>query len=452
MAFIALAGFTSCDPQESDDHSLGGFDISQDALAWTVSEVPDAKNPNKVTVTFTNTSQEIAGVKYYVTTDGKKMVEFPVGASTEVQIKKNGTYQAILYAIGRGDQKNLVWTKNVDWFPDVVEDKQFLGFTNGENLLAEWNPAEITTWFSGPDDWSGMAAPDVDGDVKTGISFTMNGAGSDQWKAQVHLNGNGPTLSAGKTYDFSIAIISTADNEAGVTVKPQKDGDDNTYLSAERHPIKAGVNVITLSDKAGFDGPFKLALDFAGLPEGAEVMVKNIFLSEHNEANVAAEGEATWAFDASSDANLLKGQDFGADFRFWFADGSWTQIGDPEFDGDPSAFSVVIPEGMGGDQWQGQIHMPFDEVNLSAGKNYNFSVVVIADNDVPGLTVKPQNDADDNAFLDDGRHEVKANVPTAIVLEAKPGFDGKFRLCLDLGGTAAGTKVQFLGAYLGESK
>ena len=452
MAFIALAGFTSCDPQESDDHSLGGFDISQDALAWNITEVADERNPNIKTYTFTNASQELAGVNYFISTDGKKMEEFPVGASTEIVVKKNGTYEATLYAIGRGDQKNLVWTKVADWFPEVSdEDNQWLGFTNGENLLAEWAP-EITTWFSGPDNWDGMAAPDVDGDVQSGISFTMNGAGTDQWKAQVHLNGNGPTLSAGKTYDFSVAIFSTADNEAGVTVKPQMDGDDNTYLSDARHPIKAGVNVITLSDVAGFDGPFKIAFDFAGLPEGAEVVIKKIFLTEHNEANVAAENDATWAFDASSDANLLKGQDFGADFRFWFADGSWTQIGDPEFDGDPSAFSVVIPEGMGGDQWQGQIHMPFDEVNLSASKNYNFSIVVLADNDVPGLTVKPQNDANDDSHLDDGRHEVKANVPTAIVLEAKPGFDGKFRLCLDLGGTAAGTKVQFLGAYLGESK
>jgi hypothetical protein len=105
---------------------------------------------------------------------------------------------------------------------------------------------------------------------------------------------------------------------------------------------------------------------------------------------------------------------------------------------------------MGGDQWQGQKHITFDNVTLSASKNYNFSIVVIADNNVPGLTVKPQNDGDDNQFLSADRHAIAANVPTAIVLTGCPGFDGKFRLCLDFGGTPAGTNVKILNMYVSE--
>ena len=148
---------------------------------------------------------------------------------------------------------------------------------------------------------------------------------------------------------------------------------------------------------------------------------------------------------------MLKDQPFGADFRFWFADGGWGQIADPEHEGDStSEFSLIIPNGIGGDQWQGQVHIPFDNVKLSAGKKYNFSIVVIADQNIPGLTVKPQNDADDNSFLSADRHAVAANVPTAIVLTSREGFDGKFRLCLDFGGTPAGTNVTILDMYLAE--
>ena len=156
-------------------------------------------------------------------------------------------------------------------------------------------------------------------------------------------------------------------------------------------------------------------------------------------------------FDYQDSKNLLNGQAFGNDFRFWFADSGWSQIADPAYEGDNAAyFSVTIPDGMGGDQWQGQTHIPFDNVTLSAGKRYNFSIVVIADNAVPGLTVKPQNDGDDNQFLSADRHAIAANVPTAIVLTGCPGFDGKFRLCLDFAGTPAGTNVKILNMYVSE--
>ena len=228
------------------------------------------------------------------------------------------------------------------------------------------------------------------------------------------------------------------------TVKPQKDGDDGVYFTADQFALHKGVNVIALSDVAGFDGQFKIALDFAGAPVGTEFTVSRVFLSEHNDANIAP-------FDYQDSKNLLNGQTFGNDFRFWFADGGWSQIADPAYEGDNAAyFSVTIPDGMGGDQWQGQVHIPFDNVTLSAGKNYNFSIVVIADNNVPGLTVKPQNDADDNQFLSADRHAIAANVPTAIVLTGCPGFDGKFRLCLDFGGTPAGTNVKILDMYVSE--
>ena len=380
-------GFTSCSPQDSDSHSLGGSPVETSALSISANVSADETGQENV-VTVTNASKAQGGVRYYISLDGKSLVETPAGGSITQIVKKKGEYTAQLYAFSACDQQMISTSYSIaeNWKDPSASDEPegWMGFTAGTNLLAEWQP-DNNYWFS-PSDWSGGLDPGFDGDIHSGLNFTIPAnTGSDQWQAQVHIEHNGPTLSAGKNYDFSV-----------------------------------------------------------GAPIGTAFTVERVFLSEHNDANVAP-------FDYDSSKNMLKDQPFGADFRFWFADGGWGQIADPEHDGDStSEFSLTIPNGIGGDQWQGQVHIPFDNVKLSAGKKYNFSIVVIADNNIPGLTVKPQNDADDNSFLSADRHAVAANVPTAIVLTSREGFDGKFRLCLDFGGTPAGTNVTILDMYLAE--
>ena len=438
-------GFTSCSPMDSDDHSLGGSPVDPSSLSVSANVSADETGQMNL-VTVTNASNAQSDVRYFLCLDGKTLIETSAGASLTQIVKKKGEYTAQLYAFSACDQQVIStnFTIEKDWIdPNApAEPEGWMGFTNGTDLLADWQP-EYSHWFS-PSDWSGGLDPGLNGDIHSGLTFTIpEGTGSDQWQAQVHIQQNGPTLSAGKNYDFSIAIVSGADN-VKATVKPQKDGDDGVYFTADQFALHKGVNVIALSDVAGFDGQFKIALDFAGAPVGTEFTVSRVFLSEHDDANMAP-------FDYQDSKNLLKGQPFGNDFRFWFADGGWSQIADPAYEGDNAAyFSVTIPDGMGGDQWQGQTHIPFDNVTLSAGKRYNFSIVVIADNAVPGLTVKPQNDGDDNQFLSADRHAIAANVPTAIVLTGCPGFDGKFRLCLDFAGTPAGTNVKILDMYVSE--
>ena len=441
IACLALAGFTSCDPQESDDHSLGGSVISQDALSLGVSQNDEAR---QTTFTLTNNSQQLSGVTYYISTNGAKLSEFPVGATTDIVVKSNGPVAATLYAFSGCDQKDLVWTKDVDWF-NAASDDQWLGFTEGTDLLDSWNPAN-NYWFS-PGDWSGGLNPGIDGDIHSGLNFTIpEGTGDGQWQAQIHIENNGPTLSAGKTYDFSVAIESSADMAGdGVTVKPQKEGDDDTFFSADRHPIKKGLNVISLANCAGFDGQFKLALDFAGAPVGTKITIRRVYLTEHNAANVSGD---TWAFDFKSDANIL--QEATMSPEYWFSPGDWSGgLVPPVYEGNAELFEVTVPEGMGGDQWQGQIHLHFRDVNVSSSKKWDFSVVVLADHDIPGLTMKPQQTDNDDVYFDASRYDVTANVAQSFTYTEQDGFDSGFQLCMDVAGAPAGTKVKIMGIYLG---
>lgn len=443
IACLALAGFTSCNPQDNDDHSLGGVKIPQEALSWNVTQTDEAK---QTTFTLTNNSQQLQGVTYYLSTNGTKLTEFPVGASTSITVKSNGTVAAFLYAFSGCDQKMLTWSKDVDWFT-ADENLQWLGFTEGNDLLEDWKP-EYSSWFS-PSDWSGGLDPGLDGDIHSGLNFVIPAnTGSDQWQAQVHLNGNGPRLSSGKTYDFSIAIESSADFAGdGVTVKPQMDGDDNTFLSADRHKVKKGLNVISLASCAGFDGPFKLALDFAGAPIGTKITVKRVFLTEHNAANATGD---TWAFDYKNDANILKEATFNPEF--WFSPSDWSGGLNPQAEGTAELFELIVPAGMGSDQWQGQMHLRFPDAKVSSSKKWDFSVVVVADHDIPGMTVKPQQNDNDDVFFAADRHDMFANAPKSFVYTEQDGFNSGFQLCLDVAGAPAGTKIKVYGIYLGEHK
>ena len=76
---MAIMGISSCAPMDSDDHSLGGSVVSQDALSLTVSEGADN------TYTITNSSQDQEDIRYFISTEGKKLEEFAVGASITCQ-------------------------------------------------------------------------------------------------------------------------------------------------------------------------------------------------------------------------------------------------------------------------------------------------------------------------------------------------------------------------------
>ena len=273
------------------------------------------------------------------------------------------------------------------------ENLQWLGFTEGNDLLEDWKP-EYSSWFS-PSDWSGGLDPGLDGDIHSGLNFVIPAnTGSDQWQAQVHLNGNGPRLSSGKTYDFSIAIESSADFAGdGVTVKPQMDGDDNTFLSADRHKVKKGLNVIS---------------------------------------------------------HILKEATFNPEF--WFSPSDWSGGLNPQAEGTAELFELIVPAGMGSDQWQGQMHLRFHDAKVSASKKWDFSVVVVADHDIPGMTVKPQQNDNDDVFFAADRHDMFANVPKSFVYTEQDGFNSGFQLCLDVAGAPAGTKIKVYGIYLGEHK
>ena len=321
----------------------------------------------------------------------------------------------------------------------------FTGFAEGENLLANWNP-EMSFWFAN-DGWSQIDDPAHSGSLTTedGFAFTMNATGSSQWQAQIHFNKgeNSPLLSADKTYDFSIVIESSADNVM-VTMKPQMDGNDDVYLTASQYPLHKGINVIALSDVAGFDGNFKIATDFAGAPEGTEFVIRNVFLAEHNDANVIP-------FDYNAANNAWKAVDAAQSFNmsFWWADNGWGQIANPDFSVEDKSngakiYTIVASDGVGGSEWQAQNAFNTTDLSVSATDLVDFSCVVICNQDTRATIKLCQTDDDDNSLIYKNDIHLKAGVAQVLKFtdtQLAKGTDAPaVKLIFDLGGIPAGAE------------
>ena len=301
----------------------------------------------------------------------------------------------------------------------------------------------MSYWFAN-DGWGQIDNPATSGDIQSGFTFTIpEGMGSSQWQGQVHFNKgqNSPTLSAGKTYDFSIVIVSPVD-DVKATVKPQKDGDDGTFFTEAQFPLHKGVNVITVADAAGFDGEFKIATDFAGAPAGVEFTVRNVFLAEHNADNVAP-------FEYGSANNAWKDVDANQDFEmsFWWANDGWGQIANPEFfvedkSNGGKVYNIVASDGVGSSEWQAQNAFNTRGLAVSASELVDFSCVVMSTCDQRATIKLCQTDDDDNSLIYDGGIQLKAGQTKVLRFEncqlAKGSDAAAVKLIFDLGSIQSG--------------
>ena len=323
------------------------------------------------------------------------------------------------------------------------EDKPVMdwNYESGANLWKAVDDgtvaSEFAYWFA-DDSWSQIASPEC---VHNGDTYELtmpDGIGGSQWQGQFHIDTK-LTASASKAYNFYCVVEADADC-AGITFK-LTDGGDSNFLLEERIPVKADEPLIVkregLTLKEGADADvLRMFFDFGGTPAGTHVKISKIYLEEAVVLN----------YDDPS--NLWKGVDDGSvnsTFAYWFADDSWTELGNqPVATRNGDTVELTLPDGMGGSQWQGQFHIDTD-LTAKADKEYHFQVVVIADADCPGVTIKLTDSGDSNFFCE-GRHDIKADEPYTFTLKnakLKDGADASaLRLFFDFGGSTPGTKVK----------
>ena len=298
--------------------------------------------------------------------------------------------------------------------------------------------ADFGYWFA-DDSWGELPNQPVashDGDA---YELTLpEGMGGSQWQGQFHIDTK-LTASAAKNYNFYF-VMETDNDCPGVTVKLTDSGDSNFFCEG-RHDVKGDEPFIFKLEgatlKEGVDATaIRLFFDFGGSPAGTHVKISKIYFEE----------AVSLKYDDAD--NLWKGVDDGSvasEFGYWFADDSWGELpNQPVATHNGDTYEITIPEGMGGSQWQGQFHID-TKLTASAAKQYHFQLVMEADDNCPGVTIK-LTDAGDSNFFCEGRHDIKADEPYVYTLKnatLKDGTDADaIRLFFDFGGSPVGAHVK----------
>lgn len=159
-------------------------------------------------------------------------------------------------------------------------------------------------------------------------------------------------------------------------------------------------------------------------------------------------------FDVDVPGNFWKSA--SVSMTYWYSPSDWSGGLNPETETlENNGLKVVIPEGIGGNEWQGQTVFHTD-IPMSASKTYDFCVTVEADQDIPAMTFKlawEGNDNDHAAFYVND-FTVEAGEPATFKMESVvPDVDyDKVVLFVDLGRCTAGTTVTLTKICMQEHK
>ena len=321
--------------------------------------------------------------------------------------------------------------------PEAKVDWDYASAANLWKAVDEGSAFEAMGYYFADNNWSPIAYTEA---THAGDAYELTlpeGLGGSQWQGQFHIDTK-LTASASKTYNFYMVMESDQDLP-GVTFKLTDAGDTNFFIE-ERNNVAGGTPFVLKREgvtlKEGTDATaIRLFFDFGGSPAGSHIKISKIYLEEAVPMN----------YDDPD--NLWKGVDdgtVGMEMGYYFADNNWSPIAYTEATHSGDAYELTLPEGLGGSQWQGQFHID-TKLTASASKTYNFKMVMEADQDMSGVTIK-LTDAGDTNFFCEGRHDIPGGEKFIFTLKGaslKEGTDASaIRLFFDFGGSPAGTHIK----------
>jgi len=117
-------------------------------------------------------------------------------------------------------------------------------------------------------------------------------------------------------------------------------------------------------------------------------------------------------YDLNGDTNLWKSANITMDC--WYSPGDWSGGIAPDYELTAgNGITATIPDGVGGSEWMAQTKMITD-VATSSDKTYDFSVTLLADEDMTitiKLTGNPEGEGDPHSFFYDGQVQLTAGEP-----------------------------------------
>ena len=367
-------------------------------------------------------------------------------------VKLTNTEMVLLYE-GEGITWRFMFTSKDDDAPT-----EFMGykFDSDGNMLrdATW---ELFRYYAHGDAWEGYDVETMtytnEGNKK--FVVTLPSESNQRWQAQFQLqNLGGVSTQAGKNYDFSVKLKANQDLNSA-TVKLTDATDDQNFYFDEIIPIEGGADYILYkSNMEGRDiATLHLVFDFGGCQAGTVVEISDMVLKDHAYDDGAGQPEeqggsdepTVQPFDFNDPGNMLK--DAGWEiFRYYAHGDGWEGYNaeDITYTNDGNKKFVVTLPYESNQRWQAQFQLQnLTGVSTSAGKTYDFSIKLKANQDLNSATVKFTDATDDTNFYFDEIIPLEGDTEYALV---KSGLEGKdietLHLVFDFGGCAAGTEVE----------
>lgn len=432
----ALLAFSSCASESIDYPSESGLaDASQYTINVTVNQETNEWSASAVSPSGSTKGVRLLWTIYENGTDKKPTVKIADGVAGQIRAK--GDYPIELQVMNHAGLSRTIASSTIHIENNLGGDA-FMGYDydSPSNL---WKNCSITPsfWFA-TSSWSQIDTPAMDL-TNEEISFTCpSDMGGDQWQGQVHLGTNIP-VEASKTYDFSIFINPSAD--AVVTVKVQKDGDDNTFFVADKIDFVAGGSFYHFANLPGFDGNLNLTLDFGGNADKSFV-VQNIVFMEHADGNntvvLPDTPDCKWV-SVDSPQNLWN--DAKYTIEAWTSGAGWDgDVANPDVVEEGNSILLTYNQAPGVDQWKAQFKLKSD-LSLDASKSYDYRVTLGSTSTFYGATIKLTNGVD-NAFYVDPRVNLYANGDLTFGFANLTGKQlDDVMLVFDFGGCPAGTTI-----------
>ena len=352
--------------------------------------------------------------------------------------------------------------------PDEPGGGEEGGLIEGENL---WATADVTMayWYSAADNWDGALQP-AEAEILPGNGLRVvmpDNFGGAEWKGQNSFHAASLPASKDEVYDFWMTL--EADQDMTVTVKLAWEGNDNDHsffydnavkLTAGKQLKYVKASIVTdpgAEERFDYDG-IVLFVDTGRSPSGSEIKMTDIHFQKHigGSPDEPDQPEVDYTtnnpkidpaiFDIEGARNLWRKADIT--FDYWYSAGDWAGGLDPVlFPADDwGGLKIIVPEGIGGNEWQGQSKWHTD-IAVSKDGQYDFCFTVKSDEDINGMTVKLAWEGNDNdhAFFYVNDAVVKAGVPYQFRMAGiAPDVDyDKVVLFIDLGRAKVGTAVSF---------
>ncbi len=374
----------------------------------------------------------------------------------------------------RIDNGGIAWQFILTTQHEVKEVFNGFDVNSEDNLWKQANPSFNSLYYAHGGSWDIL--PDYEHSEENGVyTVVLPTATDNQWQAQYSLKTdlNSDVIVPGNKYDFSCKITSSTDLK-GITLKLTSPTDDPSLINNQNGPLASvpameeTVIYFTELEAPAIDGNYKFVFDFGGNPDNSEIVIKDIVIIDHSKNKISAPSddepgdkpaEAVKDWDSAAASNLWSAVEAGDAFVSvtpWFSPSDWSGGLNPEWSHEGNVWTVTLPEGMGGDQWQGQFPI---NTTLTAvqGKKYNFYCVLEADQDCKGVTIKftetDNEEKHDNNFFFADRHDFEAF--TQFVYKAEnvelPLNDAHaMSLFFDFGGSPVGTTVKISEIYFEE--